>query len=183
MGRGIMIIPRLSTLACLLGVSMTLSPMLVLSDEPQQRRFYFGGDLGVAYMDIERGDTNYSDTWLFGALRAEYALHPRLLLGAEGAGWTDQVTASSSISEDVISLMVTARAYPMQNSDVFVKAGWGHARHRYWESSTQSDASGPAYLVALGYGVHRASFSISYSSGNLDQETYKAVTVSAGFTF
>ena len=84
-------------------------------------------------MDITRGDTNYSDTWLFGALRAEYALHPRLLLGAEGAGWTDQVTASSSISEDVFSVMVTARAYPMQNSDAFVKAGWGQARHRYWE--------------------------------------------------
>ena len=179
-----MIITRLSTLACLLGVSIILSSTIVLSDESRQRRFFFGGDLGVAYMDITRGDKNYSDTWLYGALRAEYALCPRLLLGTEGAGWTDQVTASSSIAEDVIAVMVTARAYPMQNSDAFVKAGWGQARHRYRESSVHSDASGPAYLVALGYDIHpRASFSISYSSGDLDQETYKAVTVSAGFTF
>ncbi len=155
----------------------------MFSEEPQQRRFYFGGDLGVAYMDIERGAASYTDTWLFGALRVEYALQPRLLLGVEGAGWTDQVTASSSISEDVVSIMITARAYPMQNSDAFVKAGWGQARHRYWESSVRGDASGPAYLVALGYAFHRASYSISYSSGDLDQETYKAVTVSAGFTF
>jgi|GEM_PF-3023574 len=177
-----MIIARLSRLL-VLGVSMVLAPAFVLSDEPQQRRFYFGGDLGAAYMDIERGGTSYSDTWLFGALRAEYAFYPRLLAGIEGMGWTDQVTASSSISEDVLSLMVTVRAYPMQNSDVFIRAGLGPARHRYWESSTTSDASGSAYLLALGYDVNRASFSVSYSSGDLDQETYKAVTVSAGFTF
>ena len=174
---------RLSTLACLSGIAMILSPSIVLSEESRQRMFHFGGDLGAAYMDFERGDTRYSDTWLFGALRAEYAINPRLLLGAEGAGWTNQATASSSISEDVISLMVIARVYPLQNADVFVKAGWGQARHRYWESSANSDASGPAYLVALGYDVHRATYSISYSSGDLDQETYKAVTVSAGFTF
>ena len=178
-----MIISRLSILACFFAVSMILSPTIALSDEPPQRRFYFGGDLGLAYMDFQRGDTSYNDTWLFGALRAEYALNPRLLLGAEGAGWTNQVTVSSSISEDVLSLMLTARAYPMQKSDVFVKAGFGQAWHRYWESSVNSDTSGPAYLIGLGYGVHRASFSVSYSSGDLDQETYQAVTVSAGFTF
>ena len=178
-----MTISRLSTLACLFGISMILSSSIVLSDESRQRRFYFGGDLGTAYMEIERGATKYSDTWLFGALRAEYALHPRLLLGVEGMGWTDQVTSRSSISEDVPSLMVTARAYPVQKYEAFVKAGWGHAWHRYWESSENTDTSGPAYLVALGYCVNRASFSISYSSGDLDQETYKAVTVSAGFTF
>lgn len=178
-----MVISRLFTLTCLLGALMILSSATVLSDEPEQRRFYFGGDLGVAYIDIERGDTNYDDTWLFGALRAEYALNPRLRLGAEGMGWTDQVTASSSISEDVFALMLTARAYPMQNYRAFVKAGWGYARHRYWESSVHSDASGNAYLLALGIDVNRASYSISYSSGDLDQETYQAVTVSAGFTF
>lgn len=178
-----MIISRPATLACLLWIILILLPIIVLSDESRQRRFYFGGDLGVAYMDIESGATNYSETWLFGALRAEYALHPRLLLGAEGMGWTDQVTLRSSISEDVTSFMVTARVYPVQNSEAFVKAGWGHAWHRYWESSENSDTSGAAYLLALGYGVNKASFSISYSSGDLDQERYKAVTVSAGFTF
>jgi len=82
--------------------------------------FYFVGDLGGANMDLQRGDTRYSGTWLYDALRAEYALFPQLLLGVEGLGWTDQVTASSSISEDVTAIMMTARADPLQNSDAFV---------------------------------------------------------------
>lgn len=160
-----------------------LLPSVVFADDIQQRRFYFGGDLGIAYMDLQRGDTNYSDTWLYGALRAEYALFPHLLLGVEGSGWTDQVISSSSISEDVVAFMLTARAYPFQRSDIFIKAGWGYAKHRYWESSESRDASGNGYLIGLGYDIDIASLSISYSSGDLEQETYKALTFSLGFTF
>ena len=134
-------------------------------------------------MDLQRGDTNYSDTWLYGALRVEYALHSLLRLGVEEAGWTDQIISSSSISEDVITFMMTAKTYPFQNPNTFVKAGWGYAKHRYWESAESSDASGTAYLIGLGYDVYGAPLSISYSSGNLDRETYKALTFSLGFTF
>ena len=49
--------------------------------------------------------------------------------------------------------------------------------------SASNDASGTGYLVGLGYDVYIASMSMSYSSGDLDQETYKAFTFSLGFTF
>ncbi|WP_455222863.1 hypothetical protein [Kaarinaea lacus] len=99
----------------------------------------------------------------------------------EGAGWTDQ--NNSSIFEDVTTFMMTARVYPLQESGVFVKAGWGYAIHRYWESSAPGDASGVGYLVGLGYDVFITSLSISYSYFDLDQESYKALTLSLGLTF
>ncbi len=174
----------LDVLSCLLVFFIILLPAIVFADESRQRGFYFGGDLGTANMELQRGDTKYSGTWLYGALRAEYALLPQLLLGLEGAGWTDQITSSSSISEDVTTFMMTARVYPLQNYNAFIKAGWGYAIHRYWESSASSDASGSGYLVGLGYDIHRdVPLSILYNSGDLDQETYKALTISLGFTF
>ena len=161
-----------------------LSSTVVFADESRQRDFYFGGDLGTANMELQRSNTKYSGTWLYGALRAEYALSPKLHLGIEGAGWTDQVTSSSSITEDVTTFMMTAKAYPLQSYNAFIKAGWGYARHRYWESSESSDASGAGYLVGLGYDIYTGvPISISYSSGDLDQETYQAFTISFGFTF
>jgi len=183
MRRSFIIAFKVCVLPCLLGFSIFLSPTIVFADESRQREFYFGGDLGVANMDLQRGNTKYSGTWLYGALRAEYALFPQLLLGVEGAGWTDQITSSSSISEDVMTFMMTARVYPSQNYDAFVKAGWGYAKHRYWDSSASSDASGAGYLVGLGYDFYIASMSISYNSGDLDKEAYKALTFSLGFTF
>jgi hypothetical protein len=171
-------------LSSLLAFPIILSPAIVFADETKQRRFYFGGDLGTANMELQRGDTEYSGAWLYGALRAEYALRPQLLLGVEGVGWTDQLTSSSSISEDVTTFMMTARVYPLQYNNTFIKAGWGYAIHRYWESSVSSDASGTAYLVGLGYDIYNnVPLSVLYSSGDLDQETYKAFTVSMGFTF
>ena len=83
----------------------------------------------------------------------------------------------------MLTLMVTARTYPLQDYGVFVKAGWGYAKHRYWETSASKDASGAAYLIGLGYDIYISSFFLSYSSGDLDQESYKAVTVTFGFTF
>ncbi len=174
---------ELSVPPFLLGFLILLSSTTVFADESRQRRFYFGADLGMAYMDLKRSDTNYSDTWLYGALRVEYALSSQLRLGVEGAGWTDQITSRSSISEDVTTLMMTARTYPFQNPNIFVRAGWGYAKHRYWESSESSDASGTAYLIGLGYDVYGAPLSISYSSGNLERETYNALTLSLGYTF
>ena len=184
MKRGFINTYVIAVLSCLLVLLIILSPAIVSADESPQRGFYFGGDLGTANMEIQRGDTKYSGTWLYGALRAEYALFPQMLLGIEGAGWTDQITSSSSISEDVTTFMMTARVYPLQNSNAFLKAGWGYAVHRYWESSVSSDASGSGYLIGLGYDIYRnVPLSISYSSGDLDQETYKALTISLGFTF
>jgi len=111
---------------------------MMFADELRHGRFFFGGDLGAAQMDLQRGDVKYNSTWLYGALRAEYALSDQLLLGMEGAGWTDQKDVDSSISEDVLAFMMTARVYPLLESGAFVKAGWGYVKHRYWESSVLS---------------------------------------------
>ena len=170
---------RRCILPYLLGFSLILSPAIVLADESRQGKFYFGGDLGSARMELHRDDIKDSGTWLYGALRAEYALPHQLLLGVEGAGWTDQINSKSPISGDVLTFMMTARIYPLQDSSAFVKAGWGYAKHRYWESPAPNDASGTGYIVGLGIG----SLSMLYSSGDLDQETYKAFTISLGFTF
>jgi len=156
---------------------------MMFADELRHGRFFFGGDLGAAQMDLQRGDIKYNSTWLYGALRAEYALSDQLLLGAEGSGWTDQKDVDSSISEDVLAFMMTARVYPLLESGAFVKAGWGYVKHRYWESSASSDSSGTGYLVGLGYDLYLGSLLMSYSRGDLDQETYKALTFSVGFTF
>lgn len=137
----------------------------------------------MAQMYLERGDIKYDDTWFYGALRTEYGLSEQTLLGLEGAGWTDQEDVDSPISEDVLAFMITTRVYPMPLSGTFVKAGWGYVKHRYWESSASSDATGTGYLIGLGYEIGSGSLLISYSSGDLDQETYKAITISAGFTF
>ena len=101
----------------------------------------------------------------------------------ESAGWTNQIDPHKPFSEDVLTFMMTARIYPLQDSSAFVKAGWGYAKHRYWESSASNDASGTGYLVGLGYDVYIGSLSMLYSSGDLDQETYKAFTISLGYTF
>lgn len=170
-------------LLCLSWLSIFLPPTMVFADEFQHGRFFVGGDLGAAQMELQRGDIKYDGTWLYGALRAEYTLSHQLLLGVEGAGWTDQKDVDSAISEDVLTFMMTARAYPLLESGAFVKAGWGYAKHRYWESSASSDASGTVYLVGLGYQLGLGSLFMSYSRGDLDQETYKALTFSVGFTF
>jgi hypothetical protein len=170
-------------LLCQSRSSIFLSPTKVFADEFRQGRFFFGGDLGAAQTDLQRGDIEYDGTWLYGALRAEYALSEQLLLGVEGAGWTDQKNMNSSISEDVLTFMITARVYPLLESGVFVKTGWGYVKHRYWESSASSDASGTGYLVGLGYELDLGPLIMSYSRGDLDQETYEALTFSVGFTF
>jgi len=156
---------------------------MVFADELRHSRFFFGRDLGVAQMDLERGDIEYDGAWLYGALRAEYGLSDQTLLGLEGAGWTDQEDVNSPISEDVLAFMITTRVYPMPVSGTFVKAGWGYVKHRYWESSASSDATGTGYLIGLGYEIVSGSLIISYSSGDLDQEIYSAITISAGFTY
>ena len=80
--------------------------------------------------------------------------------------------------------MMTAKVYPLQDTNTFIKAGWGYAIHRYWESSVSNDTSGTAYLVGLGYDIYKnIPLSFLYSSGDLDTETYKAFTISMGFTF
>jgi hypothetical protein len=170
-------------LPCLLSLSMIQVTDMAAADDSRQGRFYFGGDLGAARMNLQSDGLEYSDMWLFGALRAEYALQQQLLLGLEGAGWTDQAEVDSSISEDLLTLMLTARVYPVQSAFVFLKAGWGYAKHRYWESSTQGDTSGTGYLVGIGYDYYVTSLSLSYSGGDLEQESYRAITFSVGFTF
>ena len=69
--------------------------------------------------------------------------------------------------------MMIARAYSLLNSDAYIKTGWGYAKHRYWESSVISDASGISYLAGLGYDFDGVSLSVSYSIGDLDQESEK----------
>jgi len=167
----------------LVGFAVFLSPAMVFADGARQGKFYFGGDLGSARMELHRGSIKNSGTWLYGALRAEYALHNQLLLGVEGAGWTDQIDIYSSISEDVLTFMMTAKIYPLQDSRAFARASWGYAKHRYWDSSTLNDASGTGYLVGLGYDIYIASLSILFSSGDLGRETYNATTFALGFTF
>ena len=183
MKKGLIVSLRLCFLPYIVWFLFTLSPALVFADESRQGRYYFGADLGVAQMDLKRGDNNESDIWLYGALRVEYALLHQLLVGAEGAGWTDQSNVNSPISEDVLTFMMTARIYPWQESGAYAKAGWGYANHRYWESDTSSDASGTVFLIGLGYDINIETLSVSYSSNDLDQETYKALTFSLGFTF
>jgi hypothetical protein len=170
-------------LLCLSVLSVFLPHAMVFADELRKGRFFFGGDLGAAQMDLQRGNIKYDGTWLYGALRAEYALSNQLLLGVEGAGWTDQENMSSSISEDVLAFMMTTRVYPLPESGVYVKGGWGYVRHRYWETPAPDDASGTGYLVGLGYDLGLGSLVMSYSHGDLDQETYKALSFSVAFTF
>lgn len=183
MERVSLIFLRRYTLPYLIGLVFFLSPAMVFAARFQQGKFYFGGDLGAAWVELHKGDVKDSGNWLYGALRFEYALPHQLLLGVEGSGWTDQINANSPISEDVLTFMMTARTYPLQDSGAFVKAGWGYATHRYWKSSVLNDASGTGYLVGLGYDGYMGSLSILYSSGDLDQESYKTVTLSLGFTF
>jgi hypothetical protein len=159
------------------------APVVVKADESRQGRFFFGGDLGYSWVGIQRKDTHYSESWLYGALRAEYALQQQLLLGVEGSGWTDQDKVDSPIAEDVLAFMMTSRTYPVQDSFIFLKAAWGYAKHRYWESSSKGDTSGTAYLVGVGYDIGISSFILSYSRSDLEQGSYKAITVSAGFAF
>lgn len=166
-------------LPCFFGLSLLLPTALVFADDSLEETLYFGGDLGVAQIELHRGDVKKSDTWLYGALRAEYALYQELLVGVEGAGWTDQSKVNSAIYEDVFTLIMTARIYPSQGSSAFVKFGWGPAKHRYWESSTENDTSGKNYIVGFGIGP----VSMLYSRGDLEQDTYKALTISGGFTF
>jgi hypothetical protein len=172
---------------CLLPVILFMSPVAVTADESRQDRFFIGGDLGWAMVDIQRGDNKYSETWLYGALRAEYALRHDFLLGIEGSGWTDQDKANDPIAEDVLAFMVTARMYPLQAYGVFVKTGWGYAKHRYWDASTEGDTSGTGYLLAVGYDIYTgplsSSLSLSYSSGDLDKGNYRALTFSVGFSY
>ncbi len=144
--------------------------------------FYFGGDLGLAKVELHRDNTQDNGTWLYGALRAEYALRDQLLLGVEGSGWTNQDSISSPISEDVMAFMITAKIYPLQ-SGIFVKAGSGYVKHRYWESPSPEDTSGTGYIVGLGMDYEIFTLSMLYSNGDLNQETYKAYTISLGFTF
>jgi hypothetical protein len=83
-------------LSCLLGLSMIQVTDMAAADDSRQGRFCFGGDLGAARMSLQRDGSEYSGMWLYGALRAEYALQQQLLPGLEGAGWTDQADVDSS---------------------------------------------------------------------------------------
>jgi hypothetical protein len=47
---------------------------MAAADDSRQGRFYFGGDPGAVRMNPQSDGLEYSYMWLFGALRAEYAL-------------------------------------------------------------------------------------------------------------
>ena len=51
----------IGVLLCLLMLSVILSSTIVFAYETWQREFYFGGDLGVVNMNLQRNDISYSD--------------------------------------------------------------------------------------------------------------------------
>lgn len=170
-------------LSCLLVVQVFLPNSVVLADSFRQGKVFIGADLGAAQISRQSGDSQRDDGWLYGSLWTEYGLTDQVFLGVEGMGWTDQETSNDPIAEDVMAFMVTAKVYPLLMPGFYVKAGWGYAKHRYWDGTSGNDTSGNADLVGLGFLLDTSFLQVSYSRGDLGQGNYKALTLSVSFPF
>jgi hypothetical protein len=165
----------------LVGVTLFLFSFMVFADTEIQRmqgKFVGGLDIGPAMMEIDRSGIKDNALWAYGALRGGYVLNDKLVLGVEGAGWSDSVTAPT---EDVLTLMVTAKMFLSHHSgySTFIRTGWGYAKHRYWESSEfNNDTSGTGYIVGFGSHMENISLSMIFGSGDLSHDSYKAFAIS-----
>lgn len=183
------------------GLALGLASLVAGAGEPRSGGFWWGGmDVGAA--SLERSYTltpKTRDSTFALSISAGYAWDPRLLLGVELGGWTIEGGDlwRPDRGEGIQTLYLIARYYPREDSDLFVKGGYGSVSH--WIHRFNEDGgSGHGGLLGLGkdFGLDgRWHFtpSLEYAWGQsrgvisppgvIQDQEYRAVTLRIGVTY
>jgi len=187
------------------GAVLGLASLCAGAAEPRGGGFWWGGmDVGAAV--LERSYTltpKTSDSTFALSISAGYAWDPRLLLGVELGGWTIEASDvfwsanEKPRGEGIQTLYAVARYYPMADSTLFVKAGYGNLS--YWNNRIlESGASGHGGVIGLGKdfrwsGPWHATPAVEFAWGEYDgatsppgvvqEQRYRALTFRIGVTY
>jgi hypothetical protein len=170
----------------------------------ERKGFFWGADLGGGYVERTVTSTNGVDdaaARLYMNFFGGYAFNPRIAIGLEGGGWLiepdsdtyiwnpywppDNQASEEPSGEGIMKIFAFTQIYPDPAGNLFIKLGGGYIDHWTKSSMGITRNEGWGAEAALGYNipVHEnwsLTPMVSYSYGEADVQTHKAITASLG---
>lgn len=161
------------------------------AEEEHHRKGFWGGiDAGVGLLEQSLDNSTKDDTTFYLGFKGGYALNPNFLIGVEFSGWLLEGTDVNDprYGEGVSQILAIVRYYPLQASNLFLKAGGGHVRMWNNRPGEPSGMEGGAFSLGVGYDflvtdkIALSPFA-SYYLGNPGDIDYQAINFGIGVTF
>ena len=164
---------------------------LSTAEEEHHREGFWGGiDAGVGLLEQSLDNSTKDDTNFYLGFKGGYTLNPNFLIGVELSGWLLEAADVNDprYGEGVSQILAIARYYPLQTSNLFLKAGAGYVRMWNNRPGEPSGMEGGAFAFGVGYDflitdkIALSPFA-SYYLGNPGDIDYRAINFGIGITF
>ena len=157
--------------------------------------FWGGFDAGAGYLSQSFDNENEEDVYFFMGFKGGYTINPQWLVGLELSGWLLEASdpTDANKGKGIMQAFLITRWYPIEESNLFAKAGGGYVSNWSNRSDEPSRKNGWGFTLGGGYDVMlndafpdldmAISPFANFSYGETGNWDYRAITVGIGFTF